>query len=126
MFGSVLASQAKVTWAAWTFEGGREKRIKAAKKRRWKILKCSFMAIKKSTFPKPICNPTKIMLIRPWSEQSHAVVFLPGPLANPLAAGEITSPISPQMINWILEFGESQPYPNQDSVIFFKQPRDKP
>ena len=49
-----------------------------------------------------------------------------GPLADPLPAGEITSPISPKMINWILEFGESHPYPNQDSVIFFKQPRDKP
>ena len=62
----LIAVQVHPFWAAWTFEGDGEKRIKATKKIRWKILKCPFTGIKNSTFPKPIWNATEIMLISPW------------------------------------------------------------
>jgi len=49
-----------------------------------------------------------------------------GPLANPRAAGGITSPFSSKMMNYILDFGEIQVYPNQNSIIIFNNnPRDK-
>jgi len=59
MFGSVLASQAKVTWAAWTFEGGGEKRIKAAKKKKVENPEMLFHGNKEINFSKAYMQPHK-------------------------------------------------------------------
>jgi hypothetical protein len=51
MFGSVLASHARLTWAGWAFDTGRKRKIEAARKMEGQNLKRFFGRIEEAGFP---------------------------------------------------------------------------